>query len=76
MSPIIWENCRRSLDGTIDLEKAAKHTGCWLSNHALNYLCALEKIHPISSRQVAAIAIANALEMSSRSTAADVEAWK
>jgi hypothetical protein len=65
MSPIIWENCRR-LDGSIDLEKAAQHTGCFFSNHALNYLVTVEKIKPILSRQVAALAIANALEMQSR----------
>lgn len=67
MSPILWDSCRRS-DGSFNLEAAAKHTGCWFSNHALNYLCAVEKIRPITSRQVAALAIANALEISSKSS--------
>jgi hypothetical protein len=65
MSPIIWHNCRRA-DGSISLELAAKHTGCYFSDRAMEYLVTIEKIMLINSRQAAAIAIANALDLSTR----------
>lgn len=69
MRPIIWDDCRRS-DGSIALLKAASHTGCFFAPMAWHYLEMVERIMPISSRQAAAIAIANALEISARTTAA------
>lgn len=65
MVKIIWDNCRRA-DGTISLESAAKHTGCFISDEALAYLYAVEELHPITSRQAAAVAIGTALQLSSQ----------
>lgn len=68
MSPILWDRCRRQ-NGSINLQQAARQTGAWFSDHALRYLDVLEELKPIESRQVAALAIANALEISSRAAA-------
>lgn len=65
MSPVNWDSCRRN-NGTLNLERAARQTGCWLSDRALGYLGAVEAVRPIHSRQVAALAIANALDISAR----------
>lgn len=60
LAQIIWENCRR-LDGSIDLQKAARHSGCKITDSMDMYLALVEELNPIKSRQVAALAIANAL---------------
>lgn len=65
MTPIIWDNCRRA-NGTINLESAAKQTGCYFTEAAIRYLDAVENIRPVTSRQIAAVAIASALDISAR----------
>lgn len=65
MSPILWESCRRQ-NGTLLLEKAANMTGCKITPLASEYLMMVERLAPITSRQVAAVAIATALEISAR----------
>lgn len=65
MSPINWGNCRRP-DNSIMLVTAARMTGCNITPRASEYLKMVEKLYPIMSRQVAALAIASALEISAR----------
>lgn len=62
-----WERCRRD-NGTIDLQKAAKSTGCYISEYAYNYLAMVERLARITSRQIASVALASALEISARDT--------
>ena len=61
--PIIWDSCRRK-NGTIDLQLAARHTGCRFTEKADAYLRCIEEVMPINSRQTAALAIVTALHIS------------
>jgi hypothetical protein len=61
-----WENCRRP-NGTIDLRKAAHWTGCRITEQGDAYLVMVERMARITSRQIAAVAIATALDISARS---------
>lgn len=65
MTPIQWEKCRQA-DGSINLEVAATHTGCFFTEGAIEYLRMVEKLKSVTSRQIAALAIASALEISAR----------
>ncbi len=65
MSRVLWDNCRRA-DRSINLSVAATMTGCKITTKAHHYLALVEKIMDITSRQAAAVAIATAIEMSSR----------
>ena len=60
-----WEMCRRH-NGTIDLRKAARWTGCRITQQADDYLAMIESMARITSRQIAAVALVTALEISSR----------
>lgn len=62
IAKIVWGNCRRGNE-TIDLRLAARMTGCRLTEKGLGYLSLIEEIYPTRSRQVAAVAIANALAL-------------
>ena len=62
MVSVIWDNCRRP-DGTYDLSKAARHTGCKITEPMDMFLSLVESIGPITSRQASAIAIATALAL-------------
>ena len=63
--PPDWEQCRRS-NGTIDLIKAAHWTGCRITAPADAYLEMVERMARITDRQIAAIAIATALDIAAR----------
>jgi len=69
VNSVLWEKCRRS-DWSLDLHLAARHTGCLITAEADGYLACVEAICPIRSRQVAALAIANALRIVAESYAA------
>jgi hypothetical protein len=60
-----WEQCRRP-NGTIDLVRAAHQTGCRLTEPSDAYLVAVERMARITSRQIAAVAIATALDIAAR----------
>lgn len=68
MSPIIWENVRRA-DGSINLRLAAEHTGCYVGERAAAYLNFVEQIRPVTSRQIAALAVATAFALDAHSAA-------
>lgn len=57
-----WESCYRK-DRSINLRLAATHTGCKVTEDAYQYLDFVEKIRPITSRQLAALAIATAFAL-------------
>lgn len=57
MSPIIWDNCRRRDDGSINLVAAAVQTGLHMTPDMRSYLESVEAIQHINSRQVAAATI-------------------
>jgi hypothetical protein len=60
-----WEQCRRP-NGTIDLCRAIHQTGCRITEPADAYLGMIERMARITSRQVAAVAIATALDIAAR----------
>lgn len=72
MSPVIWDNCRRA-DGSINLELAARHTGCHVTDRVVDYLRFVENIRPVKSRQVAALSIATAFALEGISAARGCE---
>lgn len=66
LAKIIWENCKRN-DGSYDLRKVARHTGCKIIEPMDMYLSLVEEIRPVTSRQLAALSVATALALYSSS---------
>jgi hypothetical protein len=60
-----WEQCRRD-NGTIDLRRAARQTGCRWTETSDAYLEAVERMARITSRQIAAVALATAMDIADR----------
>lgn len=62
LAQVVWENCRRD-DGSYDLGKVARHTGCKVTPPMDMYLSLIQAIRPVASRQAAAIAVATAMAL-------------
>ena len=59
---INWEGCQRA-DGSYSLQTAARMTGCKITEDMDAYLSLIEEIRPVTSRQIAALAVATALAL-------------
>ena len=62
MAAVNWDSCYRA-DRSINLHLAARHTGCKVTDEHDRYLTFVEKIRPVTSRQIAALSIATAFAL-------------